>query len=113
MSKENLLERLNKTGFEMFTVEGDNKVRSITKASVKKVYSKKRITEKELYNYVGKKVMKASLNKKYGEILDSEPPGHICYWINQALSNVGYNFKLTRWNLDDAAFDSLKNEKDG
>jgi hypothetical protein len=111
MSKENLLERLDKKGFEMFTVEGDNKVRSIIKASVKKVYSKKRISEKELYNYIGKKVMKASLNKKYGEILDSEPPGHICYWVNKALSNVGYNFKLTRWDIDDAAFESLKNKK--
>ena len=53
--------------------------------------------------------MKAS--SKYEEILDSEPPSHICYWVNCALSDVGYKFKLDRWNLCDEAFKSLENEK--
>ena len=111
MTLESLLERIEKSGFQMFTETGNKKVRSITKAAVKKIHSKKRITEEELYDYVGKKVMKASLNEKYGEILDSEPPGSICYWINHALSNVGYKFELNRWDLTDAAFESLKNKK--
>ncbi len=111
MTLESLLERIEKSGFQMFTETGNKKVRSITKAAVKKIHSKRRISEEELYDYVGKKVMKASLNEKYGEILDSEPPGSICYWINYALSNVGYKFKLNRWDLTDAAFESLKNKK--
>ena len=106
---ESLLERIGKSGYEMFTKAGDKKVRSITKAAVKKVHSKRRITEQELYKYIGKKIMKASL--KYEEILDSEPPSHICYWVNCALSDVGYKFNLDRWNLCDEAFKSLENEK--
>lgn len=113
MEKEKLISRIDKSGFEMFTDKGNDKVRSIIKSGIKKVYSKKRITEQELYDYIGKKVMKASNNdKKYGEILDSEPPSHICFWINQALSDVGYEFRLTRWELTDAAFDSLKNQNE-
>ena len=110
MEKEKLISRLDKVGFEMFTVKGDNKVRSIIKSGIRKVYSKKRITEKELYNYIGNKVMTVSKNEKYGEILDSEPPSHISFWINQALSDVGYEFRLTRWEIDEAAFNSLKNQ---
>jgi len=109
MKLESILERIDRSGFQMFTKAGDKKVRSITKAAVKKIHSKRRITEEELYAYVGKKVMKASI--KHGEILDSEPPGHMCYWINCALSDVGYKIELDRWNLSDAAFKSLENEK--
>jgi hypothetical protein len=110
MEKEKLISRIDKADFEMFTTDGNNKVRSIIKSGVKKVYSKKRITEEDLYNYIGKKVMKASVKEKYGEILDSEPPSHICFWINQALADVSYSFRLTRWDLSDAAFNSLKHE---
>lgn len=36
MTLESLLERIEKSGFQMFTETGNKKVRSITKAAVKK-----------------------------------------------------------------------------
>ena len=94
MTSEEFLSKFDsiEIDFEMFTKQGNKKAKSITRQLIKKVFSKKRITQHELEEKAANLLAKAYLDERYSEILDSEPPYHIRRIVREALSVVGYNF---------------------
>lgn len=94
MTKEEFLTSFDSRDrdFEMFSKAGNKKAQTITRQLIKKVFGKKRITKEELLQVAGEKLAKAYQDKRYDEILDSEPPYHIQRYVEKALEIVGYDF---------------------
>lgn len=113
MTQEEFLEAFDSRprNFQMFTKAGHKKCQSITRKAIKKIFGKRRVTAEEIQDLVGKEIAKAYLNKKYGEILDSEPPYHIKEYINKALKIAGYGFDFDRWDILDKVWDHVKELK--
>jgi hypothetical protein len=96
--------------FEMFTAMGNRKVQSITATGIRKIFAKKKITQAELLEYIGKKLAKLIDNPKYDEVTDSEPPYHIKYYLMKAVDISEYSFDFDRFDITDAAHKAKKNE---
>jgi hypothetical protein len=78
--------------FEMFTAEGNRKAKSITRKLIKKVFSKQRITQPQLELEAERLLKEAARCRRYAEIMDTEPPYHIKYYLKAAMQIVGYHF---------------------
>jgi len=98
-------------GFEMFTKTGNRKAKSIAKKLIKKVFSKKRITLDDIKEMAGKELAKAYLNEKTSEILDSEPPYHIYYYVNKAAKIAGYDWDWDSYDIMDKVWDYVEKLK--
>jgi len=114
MTEEEFLEAFDSKdrGFEMFTKAGNKRCQSITRQIIKKVFSKKRISQEELIDFIGKKIAKVSLNEKYEEILDSEPPYHIKEYVLKACKIAGYDFDFDSYTMLDKVWDYRKKLKE-
>lgn len=114
MTQEEFLEAFDskKRDFEMFTAAGNRKCQAITKRLIKKVFSKRRISQEDILDLAGKLIAKAYLNKKTSEILDSEPPYHIKFYVNKALKIAGYGWEFDRFSITDKVWDYVKEMKD-
>jgi hypothetical protein len=83
--------------FEMFSKAGNNACRSVVKKAIKKITGTKRITQEEITKYCTTLINKVA--DKHSEIKDTEPVWHIAELINKSLSEVGYQFKLSRYDF--------------
>ena len=93
-----------KLGFEMFTNAGNKKCQQITVSSIKKVFSKKKITKEELLDYIGKRIAKVMDKPQFEEITDSEPPYVIKQYIMRAVRMAGYNWEFDAYDVSEAAY---------
>ena len=78
--------------FEMFSKAGELACRNGVKKIYKKIEGKKRITGYEIEEFVTAVMDK--INKKHGEVWDTEPNWHIRNLTNQKLKEVGYCFTI-------------------
>ena len=92
--------------FEMFTTAGNKKAQSITRRLIVKIFAAKRITKDELLDLAGQLIAKAYKDERYSEILDTEPPYHIQYYVKKALSLVGYDFGS--FEIEEKVWDYVK-----
>lgn len=102
-------------GFQMFTKAGDKKCKAIARKLIKKVFSKKRITLDDIKEMAGKEIAKAYMNKKTNEIMDSEPPYHIYYYVDKAVKIAGYDWDWDSYDIADKVWDwekKLKNKEE-
>jgi hypothetical protein len=86
--------------YEMFSKAGNKKCHSIAGAAIRKIAGKKRVTEQQILDLVSTKIMEVYKAGKHKEILDSEPPYHIAFYINQALKVAGYSFEIDHYDFD-------------
>jgi hypothetical protein len=93
-----------KLGFEMFTNAGNKKCQQITVSSIKKVFSKKKITKEELLKHIGKRIAKVMHKPAYEEITDSEPPYIIKQYVMKAVKIAGYNWEFDDCDVSNAAY---------
>ena len=102
-------------GYEMFTKTGDRKCQSIVNKLIKKIFSKKRVTMEDIQELAGKEIAKAYMNKKTSEIMDSEPPYHIYFYVDKAVQIAGYDWNWDSYNITDKVWDwekKLKNKEE-
>ena len=83
--------------FEMFSKAGNNACRSVVKKAIKKITGTKRITQEEITQYCTALIKIVA--EKHGEVYDTEPGWHIAELINKSLTEVGYQFKLSRYDF--------------
>jgi len=83
--------------FEMFSKAGNVACRSLVKKAIKKINGPKRITQEEITQYCTGLIKK--VEDKHSEVYDTEPVYHIAELVNKALSDVGYQFKVSRYDF--------------
>lgn len=91
------MQNLETYDFEMFSKAGNNACRSVVKKAINKINGTKRITEDTFVEYIRGLVSKVA--DKHGEVEDTEPTYHIAELINKSLSEAGYAFSISRYNL--------------
>lgn len=79
--------------FEMYSKAGELACRNGVKKIYKKIEGAKRITQYEIEHFVTHTVM-AGINKKHGEVWDTEPHWHIRNLTNKKLKEVGYSYTI-------------------
>ena len=95
--------------FEMYTNAGDKKCQQITVSSIKKIFSKKKVTKKEILEHIGKRIAKVIDKPAYEEITDTEPPYIIQQYVMKAVKMAGYNWEFDSHDVLDAAY-KFKNQ---
>ena len=98
-----------KLGFSMFTNAGNRKCKQITVSSIKKVFSKKKITKEQLLEHIAKRIVKVMDKPSYEEILDSEPPYVMKQYIMKAVKMAGYGWEIDAYDVSSAAYDYKNN----
>ncbi len=88
---------LEKYNFEMFSSAGNKACQSLVKKLYKKIEGKTRLTEEDVYKHIRDGIEKVA--DKHGEINDSEPGWHIQELVNKKLAEVGYGFKVSRYDF--------------
>lgn len=83
--------------FEMFSKAGNVACRSVVNKAINKINGPKRITREEITEYCTGLIKK--LADKHSEVYDTEPVYHIAEIVNKALSDVGYEFKVSRYDF--------------
>ena len=78
--------------FGMFTKTGGNRMRTLTKRVVKRVFSKYRVNETDIERMFTEGLNKIGANEKYSECFDTEPRSIAQHYIKTALKVVGYSF---------------------
>ena len=101
-----------KLGFSMFTNAGNKKCKQITVSSIKKVFSKKKITKEQLLEHIAKRIAKVMDKPSYEEILDTEPPYVMKQYIMKAVIIAGYGWEIDAYDVSSAAYDYKKTIND-
>jgi hypothetical protein len=83
--------------FEMFSKAGNNACRSLVKKVTNKITGAKRVTQEDITQYCSSLVNK--LAEKHGEVYDTEPAHYIAAFVNKSLAEVGYDFKISRYDF--------------
>jgi hypothetical protein len=83
--------------FEMFSKAGNNACRSVVKKATNKITGTKRITQEEITQYCTNLIKK--VKEKHSEVYDTEPVWHIAELVNKSLSEVGYEFRVSRYDF--------------
>jgi hypothetical protein len=91
------MKNLETYDFEMFSKAGNVACRSVVNKAINKINGAKRITQEEITQYCKDLIGKVA--EKHGEVEDTEPGWHIAEHINKALSDVGYQFKVSRYDI--------------
>ncbi len=91
------MKNLETYDFEMYSKAGNNACRSAVKKAVKKITGKKRITQEEITQYCSNLI--EGIAKKHGEVNDTEPEWHIADLVSKSLSEVGYEFRVFRYDF--------------
>jgi hypothetical protein len=91
------MKNLETYDFEMFSKAGNNACRSVVKKAISKITGTKRITQEEITLYCTNLIKKVA--EKYGEIYDTEPGWHIADLVNKSLAEVGYEFRVSRYDF--------------
>jgi len=91
------MKNLETYDFEMYSKAGNNACRSAVKKAIKKITSKKRITQEEITQYCSDLI--EGIAKKHREVNDTEPEWHIADLVSKSLSEVGYEFRVSRYDF--------------
>ena len=83
--------------FAMFSTAGDKACESLTKAAIRKIKGKQKVTKESLEEFLRAKIAKVS--EKHSEVYDSEPPMMIAFRVNDALEEAGYSFEVDRYKI--------------
>jgi hypothetical protein len=83
--------------FEMYSKAGNIACRSVVNKAINKINGTKRITQEEITKYCKDLISKVA--EKHDEVGDTEPGWHIAEIVNRALSDVGYQFKVSRYDF--------------
>ena len=78
--------------FGMFSKAGGNRMRTLTKRVVKRIFSKYRVTEIDIERMFTDGLNKIGANEKYSECFDTEPRSIAQHYIKTALKVAGYSF---------------------
>ncbi len=103
ISREDYLDNFINTSFhfEMFTEDGNLKVKEIILEALNKMFYDKTPSRKKITNLIQHRIDTAysDKNTKYKEIKDTEPKTHITEQINKAVKETGYGYKISRFDL--------------
>ena len=91
------MKNLESYDFEMFSKAGNIACRSVVNKAINKINGTKRITQEEITQYCTELIKKVA--EKHGEVYDTEPGWHIAELVNKSLSDVGYQFKVSRYDF--------------
>jgi hypothetical protein len=83
--------------FEMFSKAGNNACRSLVKKVIKKINGKNRVTKEGITEYCYDLIKDVA--KKHREITDTEPEWHIAELVSESLKDVGYEFRVSRYDF--------------
>ncbi len=84
-------------GFEMFSTAGDKACAGLVKRITRKICGKTRVNQDELTKLIKAGIKKIS--EKHDEVMDSEPPYHIAFYINKCLEASGYSFEVDSYDI--------------
>ncbi len=90
-------ERLKDYDFEMFSKAGNNACRSLVQRLFKIIGGRYRISEEDLIEIIRERINK--LQKSHPEIGDTEPGYHIQELVNAKLNEIGYSFRVSRYDF--------------
>ena len=91
------MENLKDYYFEMFSKEGNQECLNLVNEVSKTIEGDKRITLEEVLKTLKEGMVR--IEETHGEIYDTEPQEHIEYLVNKKLGEVGYSFKVSRWDF--------------
>jgi len=83
--------------YEMFSKAGNKRCHTLTLKVCKKIFSDKRMAKAHIIMMLRDGIDK--IQESYPEVQDSEPPGHIAFYVNRALEKAGYNFEVERYDF--------------
>ena len=102
MSREEYLEEFQKNeyDFEMFSKQGNEKVKEIILETLNKMFYDEKINRRKLLNFISHKINEAysDKSKAFREIHDTEPEVHIAEQVNKAMKETGVGFKVNRFD---------------
>ncbi len=102
MSREEYLECFikNDLDFEMFTEEGNSKVKEMVLEVLNKMFYDEDMNRKKLITFISHKIdeIYSDKSKKYREVRDTEPESHIAEQVNKAAKSTGFGYKVNRFN---------------
>tara|TARA_Y100001972_G_scaffold117755_1_gene157111 strand:+ start:1949 stop:2257 length:309 start_codon:yes stop_codon:yes gene_type:complete len=85
--------------FDMYTVEGNNKVKEIILEALNKIFYDKSVNRKKIINLIQHRLDKAYKEELYKNIKDTEPKTHIVEQVNKAADKFGIGCKISRFSL--------------
>ncbi len=88
--------------FEMFKKSGNNACRALVRRAESRIGSMRKTTEEDVIEILAKGLNK--IYKTHREVFDSEPPYHICHYVNAMLEREGYAFEIDSYDLVSEAF---------
>jgi lipoate-protein ligase A len=91
------MENLKNYDFEMFTEDGNKACRKMVAKIFNKIEGKTRITLDDVYKHILEGVK--SVEGEHPEIHDTEPENNIEYLVNKKLKEVGYAFRVSRYDF--------------
>ena len=102
MSREEYLEEFQKNeyDFEMFSKQGNEKVKEIILETLNKMFYDEKINRRKLLNFISHKINEAysDKSKAFREIRDTEPEVHIAEQVNKTMKETGVGFKVNRFD---------------
>ena len=102
MSREEYLEEFNSKNlnFEMFTEEGNTKVKELIYEILYKMFYDEGMNRKKLITFISYKINEvySDKSKKYREVHDTEPESHIAEQVSKAAEITGFGYKVNRFN---------------
>lgn len=96
---QNYLEVFNNKArnFEMFSQRANRRCQTMVSKVIKELMGNKRVIKPALI--IKLKMEMEKIAETYSEIWDTEPPQHICGYVNKALKLEGYNFEIDSGEL--------------
>lgn len=91
------MEKTIRYDFEMFSNAGNNACLRLVNQICKKIDGRYRLTQETLMDMIRAKMEK--LSQLHPEVNDTEPGYHIQEIINKKLDEVGYSFRVSRYDF--------------
>ena len=102
VSREDYLKEFNSKfyDFDMFSEEGNQKVKELISEILYKMFYDEKVTRKKLISFISHRIneVHSDKSKKFQEICDTEPEGHIAEQISKAAKITGCGWKISRWD---------------
>ena len=89
--------RLEFYDFEMFSKKGNTACRKLVTKVFNRIEGNPRVSEEHILNLLKEGVEKIS--EIHPEVGDTEPGYHIAELVSQMCDQVGYKYKISRWDF--------------
>ena len=83
--------------FEMFSKKGNTACRKLVTKVFNKIEGPSRLCKQYIINLLKEGVEK--IKKDHPEVDDSEPGSHIANLVTQMCDQIGYKYKINRWDF--------------